>query len=244
MRTASTSLACTLTILALATLSAKGTTYTDAVNDGALVGVGGGMLDITGAEVSNTASDLIFKINLNGDPVATDWGKYMIGISEGLPGDPAGNGWGRPIGLSAGGGMNYWLGSWADSGNGVQLFQYSGVWSQTGGAGPFAGGPALPGLSFTKDASSITITVPFAAMGLGVGSTFLFDAYSSGGGGTDGAIDALANPAQTVANWGDYYDSGNLVYSYTITEVPEPAACALLGLGALLSFQRFARRRS
>ncbi len=63
-------------------------------------------------------------------------------------------------------------------------------------------------------------------MGLGVGDTIEFDVYTSGGGDGDGAIDALANPDQTVANWGDFYDSStntvNPPKSYTIVASPDP----------------------
>jgi hypothetical protein len=227
--------------LALAAASAPAATYSDNVGDGALVGTGGGILDIVSVEVNNNATDLMFKINLAGSPTATDWGKYMIGLSSVPGGDPAGNGWGRPIGMSSG--MNYWLGSWVDSGNGVQAWQFAGAWAQTGGAGPFAGGPVMPGLAITKDGSSVSITVPLAGFGLAPGNTFLFDVYTSGGGGTDSAIDALANPGQSVGNWGDPYNSGSLVDSYTVTAVPEPAACLLLGLGGLFAFCRSFSRR-
>ena len=80
------------------------TTYNDATGDGALVGTGGGILDISSVEVNNTLTDLIFKINLAGNPVATDWGKYMIGLDTTAGGDSAGNGWGRPINRSWSGG--------------------------------------------------------------------------------------------------------------------------------------------
>jgi hypothetical protein len=226
-RTAAASLGAWLAAVSLTTASAA--TYTDALGDGALVGVGGGILDIASVEVNNTATDLIFKINLAGDPTATDWGKYMIGIDSAPGGDPAGNGWGRPIGMA--GGMDYWFGSWVDSGNGVQLHQFGGSWTQIGGFGTFAGGPPLPGLSITKDTSSLTITAPFSALGLSLGSSFLFDVYTSGG-GPDGAVDALGNPTQTIANWGDYYNSQGNVLPYTL--VPEPGALALFGVGGLL----------
>ena len=52
-------------------IPARAATYFDPLGDGALVGVGGGILDISSVEVNNTATDLIFKINLAGDPTAT-----------------------------------------------------------------------------------------------------------------------------------------------------------------------------
>ncbi|TAK93941.1 MAG: hypothetical protein EPO07_17460 [Verrucomicrobia bacterium] len=139
--------------------------------------------------------------------------------------------------------MDYWVGSWVDSGNGVQLHQFTGAWAQIGGIGSFAGGPALPGLSITKDATSLTITAPFASLGLGVGNSFFFDVYTSGGGGGDSAVDALANPSQSISDWSVPYNSGGLVDSYTITPVPEPAVAMLFGLGSLLVIQRARRRQ-
>jgi hypothetical protein len=228
-----------LAALALAGMSATAATYPDPTGDGALVGTGGGILDITSVEVNNTASDLIFKINLVGDPTATDWGKYMIGIDSAPGGDPAGNGWGRPIGMSSG--MDYWVGSWADSGNGAEIRNWTGsAWNLQSATY----NPNPDNLSFAKDGSSVTIKFNFAGLGLAPGSSFFFDVYTSGGGGTDSAIDALANPAQTVANWSDSYNSGNNVDSYTLTQVPEPSVCVLLGLGGLALIQRAYRRRA
>jgi hypothetical protein len=237
MKTLSKSLAaCVFVTL---TLTAKATIYGDATGDGALVGAGGGILDITSVEVTSTASDLIFKVNLVGDPTVTDWGKYMIGLDTAPGGDPAGNGWGRPIGMVNGAnGMDYWVGSWADWGNGAEIRNWTGVWnlqSATGGANP-------DNLTFAKDSSSVTIQFKYAGLGLAPGSTFFFDVYTSGGGGTDGAIDALANPTQTIANWSDYYNSDGRVDSYTIP-VPEPTSLALLGIGASFVIGRFIRRR-
>ena len=57
--------------------------------------------------------------------------------------------------------------------------------------------------------------------------------HASGGGGSDSAIDALANPNASVANWGDSYtsNSSNGIFSYTV--VPAPGVLALLGLAGL-----------
>ncbi len=220
------------------TATASAATYPDSAGD-PFTTAGGGILDILSVEVNNTASDLIFKINLGGDPTVTDWGKYMIGIDSVPGGDPAGNGWGRPISMPSG--MDYWFGSWVDSGNGVQVHQFTAGWAQIGAAGPFAGGPPVPGLGITKDASSLTITAPLALLGLVPGNSFLFDVYTSGGGGGDSAVDALANPAQSISDWGVAYASQS-TDSYTVAVIPEPAACVLLGFGALLMGGRMFRR--
>lgn len=219
--------------------AAHATTYTDAVNDGALVGTGGGILDITSVEVSDTGTDLIFKINLNGDPVTTDWGKYMIGISSTGGGSTTSDGWSRPITMNPG--MNYWVGSWVDSGNGAQIWNYTGTWNQQSAIG----GINPDNLSISKNASSVTLQFAFAGLGLSAGNSFTFDVYTSGGGGSDGAVDALSNPNQTIANWGDAYQSASpYLSSYTITPVPEPTTLALLGLGSLALAVRVMSRKA
>jgi len=128
-----------------------------------------------------------------------------------------------------------------DGGNGVQVWQYAGSWSQTGGAGPFAGGPAMPGLAITKDSSSVTITVPLSGLGLSVGNVILFDVYTSGGGGGDSAVDSLANPNQSISDWPGPYSSSR---SVLFTVIPEPSTLVLVGLGALAVMGWMFRRRA
>ena len=210
-------------LITIAPRVASATTFTDAVSgEGGLVGTGGGILNISSVEVTSGLSSLTFKINLTGDPVATDWGKYMIAIDSTPGGDSAGNGWSRPIGMP---GMDFWLGTWVDGGNGGEVRNWGGaslgLQSATYGANPDA-------ISVSKNSSSVTIFLNYAGLGLAPGSTFNFDVFTSGGGGTDGAIDALGNPNQTIANWGDNYNSGVLINSFTIPAVPEPSAAVLL----------------
>lgn len=213
-----------LVVSGLSAATGLSATYLDSTGEN----IAGGILDITSVEVNNTATALTFKINLAGDPVATDWGKYMIGLDTVPGGDSVGNGWGRPIGM--GSGMDYWVGSWVDFGSGAEIRNWTGAWnlqSATYNPNPDA-------LAISKDTSSVTVTFNFAGLGLTTGSSFFFDVYTSGGGGGDSAIDALANPAQTVAGWGDAYNSGVNLASYTIQAVPEPALGTLLGLSLLL----------
>ena len=229
----------TVAFLASATLRANATVYTDVVGDQG-AGNSDGIMDITSVEVTAGANDLSFKINLNGDPTAVNWGKYCVGISTGPGGDTVGDGWARPIGMNASGnGMNYWLGSWCDSGGGAELRPYTGSWGlqdATYGANPDA-------LTETIGTSYVTLDFKYAGIGLAPGSSFLFDVYTTGGGSSDTAIDALDNPGVTVANWSDNYNSGNSLNSFTIP-VPEPSTWVLVAFGGLTLVGRIFRRRA
>ena len=230
----------------------QGTTspYSDAVNDidASFNTAGNGTLNILGMEVTNNATDITFTLTVNGNVSTTDWGKFMIGFATGGTGTTTGNGWGRPINLvSPIGGMDYWIGSWVDSGGGAELYSYNGSgWSLSGatynsnfpGSFSFAGGST----------STVSYTATLASLGLAVNDVFYFDAYSSGGGGTDSAVDALANPNVSITGWGGPYtssttgQSGPGLNSYQV--VPEPSTVALLALSALGVAGYAARRRA
>lgn len=213
----------------------------------------GGTLDILNMEVSDNGSDIIFKLSVNGNITgANDWGNFMIGLSTGTTANTnTGNGWARPIEVNSPiGGMDYWIGSWVNGGGGVQLWNYTpGV--GTGGTGnnwsPIALTPTnfvlAPGVT-----STITYTLNMGNLGLGANQTFYFDAFSSGSGGGDSAVDALANPNISITAWGQPYtssrtNSGGLgLNSYTT--VPEPSTYALLGMGALGLAGYVIRRRA
>ncbi len=216
-----------------------GVTYNDAINDiSPSIFAGNGTLDLVSMEVSNTATDIQFALRVNGNVSDTNWGKFMIGIAAG--GAPAsnGNGWGRPINMdSPSGGMTSWLGSWVDGGGGAENRTFSaGNWGLTGATynGNFGSFAFSSGTT-----STITFTVSLASLGLSEGSTFYFDAYSSGGGGGDGAVDALANPGVSISDWGNSYTSqGNNLFSYTVTAIPAPGAMALLALAGAVGSRR------
>ena len=188
---------------------------------------GNAHLDISSVEVTNTPTDITFKINLVGNPVATDWGKYMIGIDAAEGGATSGNGWNRPISMS--GGMDYWIGSWADFGTGQEVYHFDGAnWVRDRMASE------LPLPVVTTD--SVALTMPLSLLGFTGNQNqtrdIRFDVYTSGGGGGDSANDASSNPNQSVSNWPGPYDSGNLVSTYTVV-IPEPASLGLLGAAAL-----------
>jgi len=183
---------------------AQPASYVDAIGDiDASISTGGGTLDIVNMEVSETATDLVFTLTVNGNVSSTDWGKFMIGIANSkLTGTTTGNGWGRPINMdSPGGGMSRWIGSWVDGGGGgAQLFSYNGTtWSQA---------PTGPGLVLTPGTqSTIAYTVTKASLDYVEGDVLYFDAYSSGGDGGNSAVDALSNPNVAITGWGGPYTS-------------------------------------
>ena len=233
----------------------QGTTspYSDPAGDTSPnVNNGSGTLDILGMEVTNNANDLTFTLTLNGNVSTTDWGNFMIGISTGSTASTnTGNGWARPIQLNSPiGGMDYWIGSWVNAPGGAQLWSYAGgtngggtggAWNQLTNNSPVFS--TLPGTN-----STINYTLTLSSFGLAPNDVFYFDAYSSGGGNTDSAVDALANPNVSINDWAVPYtssttgDGGVGLNSYQV--VPEPTTYALLTLGALGVAGYAARRRA
>lgn len=206
--------------------SALGASYTDGTGEG-YVPITFTHLDISSVEINNTATDISFKINLVGNPIAANWGQYNIGIDSIIGGATSGTvPPGRPITISAG--MDYWIRSW-DGGAETYHWDALGPWWVMDNAtwnGPSAIQVPL------KTASSVTLTTTLASLGLSAGNSFYFDVYTAGATGSDSAVDALANPNPTSASgdWVSAYDSGASVYQYTVTPVPEPASLALGGL--------------
>lgn len=239
-------------VLGTVAFGAEGSTspYTDAVGDiDPGIANAGGTADILGMEITTVGSDLNFKLTVNGNVASTDWAKFMIGIgSFNAPlGTTTGNGWNRPInlqytpdGFPTPGGMDYWIGSWVDGGGGSQLWAWDGA--------AWTGPTALTSFSFTPGATSdINYTVSLASLGLAPGDQFTFDAYSSGGGGSDSAIDALANPNVSITSWSQTYTSkpvafgGGGLNSYTVP-VPEPSMFAAAAVGVAIAGCTLRRR--
>jgi hypothetical protein len=85
-----------------------------------------------------------------------------------------------------------------------------------------------------------------ASLGVSNGSTIYFDAYSSGGGGNDSAVDALSRSDASIGNWGGPFTTAGIAagtsastaggaFAYTI---PAPGALALLGAATLVGSRR------
>jgi len=205
--------------LSLVGLHAQPTIYSDPIGDIStnIAGgnPGGGTLDIIKMEVSDTTNDVIFNLTVNGLIPATDWGNFMIGIANmKTNGTTNGNGWSRPINMVAGptNGMTHWVGSWVNAGGGAQFWTYGTNWT-----GP-VGLPAYSFASNTNGTSTLSYTVSKAGLGVTLGDTIFFDAYSSGASGNPSAVDALANPNVSITTWSGPYTSGgtNPILSYTL----------------------------
>ena len=215
-----------------------GVLFNDATGDIDVgIATAGGTLDLVSMEVSHTATDVQFKLTVNGNIGITDWGKFMVGIANNKGyGTSTSDGWARPITMSANGGMTNWFGSWVDGGGGAENRSNQTSWGLTGASynGNFGNFALAAGAQ-----STITYGVSIASLGMSIGDTFRFDAYSSGGGNGDSAVDALANPNVAITSWGQAYDSSTSTsFSYTLTAIPAPGAIALIGLAGLVARRR------
>jgi len=176
--------------------------YNDATND--LFTTNAPQLDISSVGVWNNNTNLNFIIDLQGSPTPpNDWGSYSVAVVTGPGGDTNSNGSGYAISLAEG--MNYWI-TCLGSGN-PQIFAFntnSQTWNNIGGA------------SYTRNGNSMTLTVPYASLGLKAGSSIKFDVYTSSSGvGPIGAVDDLANPNRASSYWNVPY-TNSLVENYIL----------------------------
>lgn len=212
---------------------------------------------ISSVVVNNDANNITFTINTT----ATQASYVFYSVELQIVGQ-AGNGstslvnpWGEHIGASTG--LNALINTYSDSG--ASALTYSGgSWTQNA-SGAYAAGGA--GFNYA------TITMPLSSLGLSAGNSFYFDvistyAASPAGQSAYGALDSVTGyPAESDGSyqpWNgatnpNYYDSANAGASgstfgtsatlYTVTPVPEPTSCAIIGLGLLVIVGRAARRQ-
>lgn len=201
--------ACVLAALGALGTTALATNYPDTVGEH----WGPAENDIVSVDVTNDATHLTFKINLNptADLAVNYYPNFEVGIQTnngaggqtaingnyGL-GDPAiGSGYGTPVGISTG--MNYFVGAYLDGpdySGGAELFGYSTTngWNKIGFTAPIVEvATGSPSLSFSFALSDI---------GLSAGNTMKFDVWSTYS-GANSAYDALQNPLKTFDGTAD-----------------------------------------
>lgn len=228
-----------LVVAGLASVAQASVTYTDAQND--LFDNGFAHLDLASVNVSHDANTITFVISSRGgyDPNAggTAWGKFCIGID--VPSNSTNdttNGWARNINWGAGQGIDFWVGTWTDNngfGGGGELRSMSG---NDDGSNTLVDATYTTNtlIQVTTTATSQTIVLNRAALGLSGDGKFFFDLVSTGGDGGNPGVDHLSRDTQATPGWGDQSAAGDFL-SYTI---PTPGAAALLGLGGLVAARR------
>lgn len=209
--------------------SAMANPYIDATSD--LFDNGFAHLDIVNVTVSHTATHMTFDILLGGDVNATNWGKYMIGINTGAPGADTSNGWGpRPVSWN-GQAINYWIGTWADTGGEVRQMTGNNDGSNILNDATYIGGTQM---TVTPSGFHHVITFSRASIGFTGDGTIFFDVLSSGGGSGDPGVDHLSRSDMSTPGWSTGSVAGQFL-SYTI---PTPGSIALIGLSGLAAIRR------
>jgi hypothetical protein len=244
-----TSLLSVLTTLAVSSAMAQ-VTYTGTGNSLGSSPADGGA--ISSVVVNNDANNITFTINTT----AAQASYIFYSVELQIVGQ-AGNGstslvnpWGEHIGASTG--LNALINTY---GTGASALTYSGgSWTQNASGAYAAGGT---GSTFA------TITMPLTSLGLSAGNSFYFDVVSTyaspSGQSAYGALDSVTGyPAESDNSYepwlgSNYYDSANAGASgstfgtaatlYSVTPVPEPATCTLLGLSTLVLVGRAVRRQ-
>jgi hypothetical protein len=191
-------------LLNVVSATVRATTYVDTTND--LFTATAPQLDIVSVEVTNDIANLYFNINLVGNPLSPNWGYYCIALVTDPGGCTNGNGSGLPIALTDG--INYWVkcNGWGSP----ELWQYSAgtqAWSNTGGA------------NYSRSGNAITLSVPYASLGLAVGADVRFDVYTSSSG--SGAVDDLANTNMASSWWNVSY-TNDLAETYSSAHLQPP----------------------
>jgi hypothetical protein len=203
-------------------------------------------LDLLQLEADSDGTDLVLTLTVAGDVLDPDWGKFLFsidtdgvngsgGMSQIPDGDPPtndANPWLRNIAISNQDHLaEFFIGSWVDGGGGAQL------WSFDGAAWATSGGPALAIANGTP--STLTYTMPLSDLGVGLGDTIWLEAFSSGGGSFDTAIDTVNDPSE---DWnppaGEWSAEAWVQNSTPYTIVPEPVSLALLAIGGLALIRR------
>ncbi|HUA39773.1 MAG TPA: PEP-CTERM sorting domain-containing protein [Candidatus Sulfopaludibacter sp.] len=233
--------------LTLAVLPAKATqTFTGTGNSlGSSPADGAGISSVV---VNNDANNITFTINSS--QAQASYIFYAIElqiVGQAASGDTGfSNPWGPSIGISTG--ENAVINTYGTGG--TPGIYSGGAWAMGSGISYAAGGT---GSTFA------TITVPLSSLGLAAGNQFYLDVVSTYtsqpngfGQAAYGALDSVTGyPAESDGlyqpwnpnGYASYYDSasagasgstfGTAATLYTVVGIPEPAACALLGLGSL-----------
>jgi len=239
-----TSLLSVLVCVAISSAMAQ-STYTGTGHANGTTADGDGISSVV---VNNDANNISFTINSTVNQASYMF--YAIDIQIVGQASSGYTGFSNPIFSSGGPALGISTGENAvldESGGTFNAYTFGGTWTQNASGSVAAGGT---GNTFA------TITVSLSSLGLSAGNSFYFDTVSTytswANGGPQsayGALDSVGGyPAESNGSYqpynnDNYYDSatdaagttfGTAESLYTVTPAPEPTACALMGLGALV----------
>jgi hypothetical protein len=184
--------------------------------------------DIKSVEVTHTASQLVFRVDMNAN--AANFMRYLISIDS------------KPSGFGGG------AGNWVDSIKTTQLNDYflvgcldgqlqGTLWSRS--VDTWTSTDIASNVSRTS--SSFTFTLDRQDLGLADGTTIKFDVFAS-----DGALNSVPKDAlSSTALIGDITQySSPTFFTYQLSNVPEPAHYGLFCAAGLIGVSSIQRLRS
>ena len=207
--------------IALAAITAS-TSFADVYNDGSFdQGPDNSNLDLISVEVTNDESNVFFSVTTR---EFADWTKYMVFVDsiDDSGADGNNNGWVRNVEMGPAG-IDYFMGAWVDNGGGTALYGWDDAWSSINGGSV---------VNIDGAASTVTMSISLATLGLELGDSLRFEIGTTGGGEGDPATDLMNG---TSASWGGVSNFGTLL---EYTTVPAPGALSLLVAAGLVARRR------
>ena len=179
-------------------------------------------LDITSVEVTNDDTNVFFSVTTSS---FADWTKYMVFVDsiDDFGADGNNNGWVRNVEMGSAG-IDFFMGAWVDGdGGGTALYSWNDGWSDASGGSM---------VNIDGAASTVTMSISLAALGLELGDSLRFEIGTTGGTQGDPATDLMNG---TSASWGGVSNFGSLL---EYTTVPAPGAISLLVAAGLVARRR------
>ena len=207
--------------IALAAITAS-TSFADVYTDGSFdQGPDNSNLDLISVEVTNDESNVFFSVTTR---EFADWTKYMVFVDsiDDSGADGNNNGWVRNVEMGPAG-IDYFMGAWVDNGGGTALYGWDDAWSSINGGSV---------VNIDGAASTVTMSISLATLGLELGDSLRFEIGTTGGGEGDPATDLMNG---TSASWGGVSNFGTLL---EYTTVPAPGALSLLVAAGLVARRR------
>lgn len=189
-------------------------------------------LDLVAVEAANhNLAEFGMDILVDADIAATNWGKFNIYFDT-QPGGRTDSAWGRAA--TVGQEADWFVGGWADSGGGAELYQATpGGWTLV--SATYNPGSLLEVHLGNAAAGVWSLHLDWSIMGLSVGQHIGLEVLTTAGGGGDPGVDHLSLSSIATPNWSTP-SVGGAFLDYEVE--PAPGSLAVLGIAGLLSGRR------